>query len=105
MDNYFLQEWIEREINSEDAEPLFTLGAMLPTRDGRRVGNAIVIDVCERFNNRCAVVVTDAGNRIILSECEMNELFHAPLFVQTQAIVDTLRSKHLPLEQVEPVTE
>jgi len=55
------------------------IGAQLATRDGRRVGNAVVIE-CDRERDR-ATVVTDAGSLMTLAHDELDELFHRPRWV------------------------
>jgi len=52
-------------------------GAVLPTRDGRRCGNALVLSV----NGETANVRTDAGNRMTLNHTELAELFHPPRYI------------------------
>ena len=53
------------------------VGAVLPTRDGRRCGNARVLSV----NGESANVRTDAGNAMTLSHTELAELFHPPRYI------------------------
>ena len=53
------------------------VGAVLPTRDGRRCGNARVLSV----NGETANVRTDAGNAMTLNHTELAELFHPPRYI------------------------
>jgi hypothetical protein len=62
-----------------------TVGAQLRTRDGRRCGNAVVVDVAKRGFNELtqsaivlAAVATDIGTRMHLDETELIELFYEP---------------------------
>ena len=65
-------------------------GAVLPTRDGRKIGNATLL---HQRVEPCAtvigfrpidsyVVVTDAGNFVRLTLAELRELFHEPEWVK-----------------------
>lgn len=58
-------------------------GACLATRDGRRIGNAIILQRAEapartftRDPQPCWVIETDFGNRLTLTETEIGGLFH-----------------------------
>lgn len=61
------------------AEGYTCLGASLPTRDGRRCGNAVV---CADNGDGTYKVVTDAGNILKLTAAELEELFHKPEWCQ-----------------------
>lgn len=60
-------------------------GLQLSTRDGRRVGNAVIIETGERYSIfkswEVSTVVTDIGNKLELSTQELWELFHEPEWV------------------------
>lgn len=77
--NEFRPEWAVRSTNGE-----LVLGASLPTRDGRRCGNAHIINskfpIGTDFKQEY-VVLTDAGTEMILNEAEVIELFHPPQWV------------------------
>ena len=56
--------------------------AALPTRDGRRTGNAVNVGGIISLNpDPTFLVVTDAGNLIRCTLNEMKELFHPPQYV------------------------
>lgn len=57
-------------------------GAQLCTKDGRKTGNAVVFDI-EMFpdNTLRACVITDYANVMVLSEAEIQELFHPPKYI------------------------
>lgn len=60
------------------------VGAQLPTRDGRRCGNAHIIEVVDGYlgmNRLVYTVLTDAGSRMRLTASEADELFHPPRYV------------------------
>jgi len=60
------------------------VGAQLPTRDGRRCGNAHIIEVEDGYlgmNMLVYTVLTDAGGRMRLTASEADELFHPPRYV------------------------
>jgi hypothetical protein len=59
------------------------VGAALPTRDGRVIGNATVLQI--RDNTDLGTVVrirTDAGNEALLTEEELRALFYEPKWVK-----------------------
>lgn len=58
------------------------IGAVLPTRDGRRCGNAIVVSIAETEGGIpvFATIITDAGNTMKLSAAELEELFWPPVW-------------------------
>ena len=76
--DYPLPEWAERFSDGNYME----VGAQLPTRDGRRVGNAFVQGVLqdEQFG-KLAVVVTDAGNVVRYTEEELRTAFYPPQYI------------------------
>jgi len=59
------------------ADGYMCLGAALPTRDGRRTGNATLVSVNP---DGTAKVLTDAGNRMVLTHNELEELFYEPVW-------------------------
>lgn len=75
-----LPEWAVRRATGD----YFEQCAALPTRDGRRTGNATVISV----DNGVALVRTDAGNEMRLTQNELEELFWPPVFVQARPVQD-----------------
>lgn len=68
-------EWAARR-----AKDYFEVGAVLPTRDGRRCGNATVIALDPV--NRLATVRTDAGTVFRLGRDDAAELFWPPDWIQ-----------------------
>lgn len=61
------------------------IGAQLCTRDGRRTGNAVVLDMTYGAltdpPQRLFVVVTDAGTPAYLTEDEVMAMFYPPEYV------------------------
>ncbi len=57
------------------------LGAQLPTKDGRRMGNAHIIGEVEKDVHHYFVVLTDAGSQLIMTEREIAECFYPPEWV------------------------
>lgn len=67
------------------------IGAQLPTRDGRRCGNAHIIEAVEGYlgmNKLIYIVLTDAGTRMRLSADEIGEFFHPPRYISS--VMDVL---------------
>jgi hypothetical protein len=59
-------------------------GAHLPTRDGRRMGNGHIIQITPAPRGMIGLnylVLTDAGNTIVMSESEITSCFYPPEFV------------------------
>lgn len=62
------------------------LGAQLCTRDGRRIGNAVVIAwPIDRHGLFFAEVLTDAGTTLALTVDEVNELYWPPKWLMDPA--------------------
>lgn len=71
------------------------LGAQLCTKDGRRVGNAVVIERTDTIGTvyaphldynvpiilDAAVILSDMGNTLTLTLNELKELFHEPRYL------------------------
>jgi hypothetical protein len=56
-------------------------GASLPTRDGRRTGNACVLAVGWSYGMWIAHCMTDAGNTMALTLSELRTLFYPPVYI------------------------
>lgn len=54
--------------------------SVLPTKDGRRCGNAIVFHIGELHGQKTWWIITDSGTIMRLTHGEMGELFHQPLY-------------------------
>jgi hypothetical protein len=52
------------------------VGAQLCTKDGRRMGNAHVISKAHKFEDDYFMVLTDAGNKVNMTEKEIRSTFH-----------------------------
>lgn len=73
-----MPSWAERRSAGEYMD----LGAQLPTRDGRLIGNAFVNGlrtIPER--GLVADIVTDAGAKLSLTLDELSEYYHPPVYV------------------------
>jgi hypothetical protein len=59
------------------------VGAQLPTKDGRRTGNAVVTGRKLTLSSgvRTWAVLTDAGNSLVLCDEEIKQLFYDPKWV------------------------
>lgn len=82
--------WADKHLGGE-----YELYAQLATRDGRRFGNGIIIEVQDETYNdvahRVFVILTDFGNRVALSESQVERLFHYPEFRMRKELVDFRR--------------
>lgn len=70
------------------------VGAQLCTKDGRKIGNAVVteIDFSKYLDQTVATIITNAGTTILLNEAELRELFHQPQWKMDPATAPGLRS-------------
>lgn len=76
--NELIPEWAEKESDGNYLE----VGAQLCTKDGRKCGNAFVNSLLQHSElGMVAEVVTDSGNKFKLTEAELKELFHVPVYV------------------------
>lgn len=64
------------------------IGAMMPTRDGRKIGNAWII--AHWPESDAWEVLTESGNQLAFTSRELNEFFHPPEFVGD---VDDIQNK------------
>jgi len=72
-----IPNWATKAINGE-----LEIGAQLPTRDGRQIGNAYIIrTILSADMEMFYLVLTDAGNQVFFTAQEINELFHPPQWV------------------------
>lgn len=68
------------------ANDWFQQGAQLCTKDGRKVGNGVVLSVFEYEDDSKAVFyISDIGNHLILNEKELQELFYPPKYLMSVA--------------------
>jgi len=71
----YLPEWAQNTLKGN-----IPVKAVLPTKDGRRVGNAIVFHIGELWDQKTWWIITDAGTVLRLTHNELAELFHQPLY-------------------------
>lgn len=74
------------------AEGKLQLGAGLPTKDGRRTGNAHIIKITEHRGEPLYECLTDAGNIMHLVFSEVKELFYPPKYISS---VEEVKTKFL----------
>lgn len=72
MDEILLPEWATG-INKERE---LRCGTQLCTKDGRRTGNARIINVTNKYGYVIYVCETDKGNILNMTESEITYLFH-----------------------------
>lgn len=78
-EDYPIPDWAIGRCNGA-----YVLGAQLPTRDGRRCGNAHIIDIEPASWDKTVLVhiaLTDAGNTMKLTLNELEELFYPPMWI------------------------
>lgn len=59
-------------------------GAQLPTRDGRKTGNAHIVRISPAPRGRMGLqylILTDAGNSFVMSEAEVESQYYPPEWV------------------------
>lgn len=77
-----LPEWAIRKATPK----VYEVGASLPTRDGRRMGNAHIVAIKEsKFDTSRPYyeILTDAGNVCVMNSSEINELFWPPRWISS----------------------
>lgn len=60
------------------------VGAQLPTRDGRKTGNAHIINITPAPRGRMGLnyhILTDAGNTLMMSEAEIHVQYYEPEWI------------------------
>ncbi len=67
------------------------IGTVLCTRDGRKIGNGIILDVDKPFY----VIKTDFGNIIRLTKREIKELFRVAGYYHIDPFVQIVEQKEL----------
>jgi len=82
-ENQFFDEPLPEWASARAIPGTVEVKSVLPTRDGRHIGNGIVADIIYDVNTGEAnfLVCTDAGNVIRLNTKEIQELFHEPKWV------------------------
>lgn len=98
IDAFALPEWASDRTDGDYTHP----NAALPTKDGRRTGNAVLIGLSDRQWENTAVtykIVTDAGNILRVNENELKELFNPPEF-----IMRTLLPAHIKALELESIS-
>lgn len=88
-----LPEWAERRIGP-GLDGYAYERAQLCTRDGRRIGNAVVI----RAFGGNYTVLTDMGTEMTLRRHELCELFHPPKYVMKPEVAGAWLSRDEPPE-------
>lgn len=71
-----LPEWASRTTDE------FELYAILPTKDGRVIGNAFIDSLEETEHGTLFSVTTDIGNKTKLFITELREWFHTPKYIR-----------------------
>lgn len=84
---YRLPHWADKNLHGE-----VELYAQLQTRDGRRFGNGIVIEVIEAAEHfptdTYYVILSDFGNKMMLSAERLAAQFYPPLFRMNKTLVE-----------------
>lgn len=81
MNDEMLPEWASKKSDGD----YMRVGTQLCTRDGKKVGNAVVISIGNMGNGkggiRVATILTDAGNKLRLIKSELEQLFYVPNYI------------------------
>lgn len=87
LDHPMMPSWAIRKSNGD-----YEMGTQLPTKDGRKIGNAHIINIGPAFWNDQVLIytcLTDAGTELRFVREELIELFHVPAWVSD--VPDVLR--------------
>ena len=85
IDAFEMPEWAKAKALGNYTLP----NAALPTCDGRKTKNAVLVGLSDRQWPEMAtiyLIVTDAGNILRCTENKMKELFHPPEWVMTNLL-------------------
>ena len=91
IDAFEMPEWAKAKAEGDYTLP----NAALPTRDGRRTGNAVLVGLSDRQWENALItylVVTDAGNILRLNINELKELFYPPEYVMTELLLSHIQA-------------
>jgi len=103
-DEFPLPEWaechVEPHVNGYLAER-----AQLMTKDGRRCGNAVVVGAKMELSEWAISVLTDMGNRLILSYAEIEELFYPPKYILKPDAIGVRQYKGVTCVTIANVTD
>ncbi len=83
----YLPSWAVAPANGQ-----YTLGTHLATKDGRRIGNAHIVEIRESkyiLGLTIYMALTDAGNLVPFTAQELETVFHEPLYVSNLEEVKT----------------
>lgn len=83
-----LPDWAERYDPSGTIEP----GRQLCTKDGRRIGNAYVIELVGYIHGDVWSVLTDAGNKVNMLESEIRGAFYIGDYISKSYTIPGLRN-------------
>ena len=78
-----LPPWAVRKATGD----YFEIGARLPTRDGRRIGNAVVLSV----DGESASIITDKYTRFRFNRVEIQQYFHEPDWIVCEVLSTKVR--------------
>jgi hypothetical protein len=85
IDEWEMPHWAKEKAHGDYTLPM----AQLPTRDGRRCGNALNCGLAVPQRDPYGLtylIVTDAGTILKLNRNEMMEMFHPPEFIMDRAL-------------------
>lgn len=82
MSQIQLPLWKEEPSNGD----YMVVGARLHTRDGRKVGNAVVEAIIKKRRVDNAIVLTDRGRRFTMVLNELMTYFHTPTLIFSKRI-------------------
>jgi hypothetical protein len=88
-DDVLLPPWADRLAHGDYR----VVGAMLPTRDGRKMGNATLLlwTLSKSGDAAVATIRTDAGNEVRMTERELEDQFWPPTWLRKKDGVEGAR--------------
>lgn len=96
-----LPDWATYYVGNCDEVDRYVSGAQLCTRDGRRVGNAVIISMgkadFKHWNPSEGItmfeVLTDVGTNFTMTLEELKEMFYSPIYLMDVEEAENLRRK------------
>lgn len=84
-DNFDLPHWADKHLQGE-----IELYAQLATKDGRRFGNGLVVEVHEgdELLDPYYVILTDFGNKVNMTAAHVEKAYYPPIYRMKKHLVE-----------------
>lgn len=86
-------EWVNLPSWASGFTDTFEVGAIIPTKDGRKVGNAVIISSVTTNVDTFYTIKTDIGNVLTLTLKELESYFYPPTYLSKEVTDETYKDK------------